>query len=324
MNRTERLYHIDRMLSERRIVSLQDFLEELGVSRATFKRDLEYLRDRLHAPIVWDREAQGYRFTKQSVDGPAYELPGLWFTAGEVYALLAAHKVLTEIEPGILAARIAPLQARLTALLETPGHPSSQVTDRVRLLSMGRRRVEPKHFSHIAKALLERQRLRITAYIRGRDEETRRIVSPQRLIHYRDNWYLDVWCHLRESLRTFSMENIREVRTESASALDVPEADLQAHFASAYGIFSGRPTAMAVLLFSPERTRWVEAEVWHPKQRGERRPDGSYRLEIPYGDPRELVMDILRHGASVEVERPEELRSMVALEAAKITEKYRR
>lgn len=323
MNRTERLYLIDQLLSGGAAVSLRDFLEELGVSRATFKRDIEYMRDRLHAPIVWDREAQGYRFSKQSEGGPAYELPGLWFTAGEIYSLLAAQKVLAEIEPGILAQRIAPLQARLLALLEEAGHTAAQVTDRVKLITVGRRRVEPRHFSTIAHALLERRQLNVTAYGRERGELTQRKISPQRLVHYRDNWYLEAWCHLREALRTFSVENIRAVQVENAPALEVPEAELQAYFAAAYGIFAGPSTATAVLRFTPERARWVEAETWHPDQTGELFSDGSYRLSIPYSDPRELLMDILRHGASVSVESPDGLRALVRQEVERIVEANR-
>ena len=62
MNRTERFYKIDQMLHERRVVPIEVFLDELDVSRATFKRDIEYMRDRLHAPIVWNRDAGGYHF----------------------------------------------------------------------------------------------------------------------------------------------------------------------------------------------------------------------------------------------------------------------
>ena len=56
MDRTERFYRIDQLLHERRIVPIEVFLGELEISRATFMRDIEYLRDRLNAPIVWDRE----------------------------------------------------------------------------------------------------------------------------------------------------------------------------------------------------------------------------------------------------------------------------
>ena len=79
MDRSERFYKIDQMLNDRKVVPLADFLDELGVSPATFKRDLEYMRDRLNAPIDWDRDAGGYRFTQSNAHNPAYALPGLWF-----------------------------------------------------------------------------------------------------------------------------------------------------------------------------------------------------------------------------------------------------
>lgn len=323
MNRTERFYKIDQMLHERGSVPLTDFLRELEVSRATFKRDLEYLRDRLNAPIIWDREAGGYRFDGAPDTGPAYALPGLWFSADEAYALLAAQKLLADIEPGILATHIAPLRARLLALLETGGHPAEEIVRRVRLLSIARRTVEPRCFAEIAQALFERCRVEFDAFNRERNETNTRIVSPQRLVHYRDNWYLDAWCHWRQSLRTFSLDTIERVRVLPQAAREVPEKTLDAHLASAYGIFAGRPKARAVLRFSPERARWVASERWHRDQVGERLPDGSYRLSLPYADERELVMDILRHGRHVVVEAPVSLRKAVTDELAATTALYR-
>ena len=73
MDRTERFYKIDRLLRQNRVVSLETFLDELSVSRATFKRDLEYLRDRLNAPIEYDRDLGGYALTTSSQKIP-YEL----------------------------------------------------------------------------------------------------------------------------------------------------------------------------------------------------------------------------------------------------------
>lgn len=322
MNRTERFYKIDQMLHERQVVPIDVFLEELDVSRATFKRDMAYLRDRLHAPIVWDREASGYRFEHIKADGPAYELPGLWFSSGELYALLAVHKLLGDMEPGILAAHVAPLQARLAALLEASGHSATEITRRVRLLSMARRSVQPRFFTDVVIALMERKRIEIEAWNRGRDETNVRAISPQRLVHYRDNWYLDAWCHWRDGLRSFSLDAIRRIKTLREPALDVAPAALDAHYASAYGIFSGPPKAWAVLRFSPERARWVQSECWHPDQQSKTLADGSYRLRVPYADERELLMDILRHGRQVEVEGPESLRQRVADEASALTATY--
>ena len=322
MNRTERFYKIDQMLHERRVVPIEVFLEELDVSRATFKRDIEYMRDRLHAPIVWDRDAGGYHFENVKTTGPAYELPGLWFSAGELYALLAAHKLLGDIEPGILASHVAPLQARLAALLEASGHSATEITQRVRLLSMAKRTVESRFFTDITIALLERKRIEIDAWNRGRNEINTRTISPQRLVHYRDNWYVDAWCHLRNDLRSFSVDAIQRVKVLREKARNVASAKLDEHFASAYGIFGGQATAWAILRFSPERARWVQSERWHSEQQAEVLADGSYRLRVPYADARELLMDILRHGRHVEVEGPESLRRLVADEVSALTGMY--
>ncbi|MDR2013994.1 MAG: WYL domain-containing protein [Azoarcus sp.] len=322
MNRTERFYKIDQMLHERRVVPIDMFLEALDVSRATFKRDMEYLRSRLHAPIEWDRDARGYQFKKVSTTGPAYELPGLWFSSGELYALLAAHKLLGDIEPGILASHVAPLQARLAALLEGSGHSAAEITQRVKLLSMAKRKVELRCFADIVIALLERKRIEIDAWNRKRNEVNTRKISPQRLIHYRDNWYVDAWCHLRNDLRSFSVDAIRQVKVLRETARNVASAKLDAYFASAYGIFGGQPKDWATLRFSPERARWVQHERWHAEQQSEVLPDGSYRLRVPYADERELLMDILRHGWHVEVESPPSLRRNVADEAAALAAIY--
>lgn len=321
MNRTERFYRIDQLLHEHRVVSMAQFLAALEVSRATLKRDLEYLRERLHAPIVWDREAGGYCFGPHN-QGPAYALPGLWFSAGELYALLSAQQLLSSLVPGLISSQLAPLQSRLQAMLEAGGHSAAAVSERVRLLTQARRSVEPRYFSQIAQALLSRRQLRIRSWHRSRDEMTVRNISPQRLLHYRDNWYLLAWCHWREALRSFSLDALHAVDVQTDTAHEVASAELDSHCAAAYGIFSGTARETAVLRFSAERARWVAHEHWHPAQQGETLPDGSYRLRLPYADERELLMDILRHGQHVVVEAPESLRLRIIQEIKALAEHY--
>ena len=104
MDRTERFYRIDQLLNERRAVPIEIFIEELEVSQATFKRDLEYMRERLNAPIVWDRELRGYRFDHDEPAASSYALPGLWFNASEIHALLSMQQLLTDVQAGIAGA----------------------------------------------------------------------------------------------------------------------------------------------------------------------------------------------------------------------------
>lgn len=317
MDRTERFYKIDRMLRAGRSVPFSELREALGISRAQLKRDLAYMRERFNAPIEFDRATGGYRFGRP-LAGPRYELPGLWFSAAEIHALLTMRHLLENLQPGLLAPHVEPLLGRIEAILGAGDHAKEEVGRRVRVLHLAARRLRHEHFSTVAHATLRRRRLQIRHYNRMEDRETERVISPQRLVHYRDNWYVDAYCHLRDALRSFAVDAIRAAELLEERARDVPAAELDAYLKSGYGIFAGREVAWAKLRFSPLAARWVAAQTWHSKQRSAFEPDGSYLLEIPYADDRELVMDILKFGPDVEVLAPEALRARVVerLEAA--------
>lgn len=321
MERLERYYKIDRLLKERRAISFAALVKELGTSRAGVKRDLKDMRERFNAPIEYDREANGYRFGKQGA-GPRYELPGLWFSADEAYALLTMQTLLAELEPGLLESHFKPLQDRLLAILG--GAPASRnVRERIRVFQPERRAGNAVHFSTIAAALLRRSRLRIRHYNRKEDRETEREISPQRLVHYRDNWYVDAWCHLREDLRSFAVDAIRAAELRETRAKEIAAAELDEHLGSGYGIFAGRKVEWAKLKFTPEAARWVSMQSWHPKQRAHTEADGSYVLEVPYAADRELLMELLKFGPDVEVLAPEALRRSVAKALTAAAERYR-
>ena len=310
MDRLERFYKIDRLLKERKVVSFALFKTELGMSPASVKRDLAYMRDRFHAPIEYDREASGYRFGRPR-SGPRYELPGLWFNAAEVQALLTTLQLLTNLQPGLLDGQVKPVLDRLRGILGTGDHSWEEVVKRMRIFLPERREGKAEHFSVVAAALLKRSRVWIKHYNRKDDRETEREVSPQRLVHYRDNWYLDAYCHLREDLRSFAVDAIREARLLEGRAKEMPPSELDEYLGSGYGIFGGQKVEWATLKFTPEAARWVSAQNWHPKQRSRVEKDGSYVLEVPYAEDRELVMEILKYGADVEVVGPAALRTRV-------------
>jgi predicted DNA-binding transcriptional regulator YafY len=321
MDRTERFYKIDHLLKDRKVVSFAVLQDSLGTSRATLKRDIEYMRDRFNAPIEYDREANGYRFGKPR-SGPRYELPGLWFSAAEIHALLSTLQLLGGLQPGLLDSQVRPLVQRLRGILGSGDHSWREVEKRIRIFQPGRRESKAAHFSIVAAALLKRARLWIRHYNRNEDRETEREISPQRLIHYRENWYVDGYCHMREGLRSFAVDAIRDAVLRDTRAKEIPKAELDEHLASGYGIFAGRNVEWATLKFTAQAGRWVSAQVWHPKQRARVEKDGGYVLEIPYADDRELVMEILKYGADVEVVKPTALRKRVGDAIRKAAQRY--
>jgi len=310
MDRTERFYKIDRLISERRVVSREELLDELEVSRATLKRDLDYLRSRLEAPIVWDRDAGGYRY-ETNRNTPSFELPGMWFSAAEIHALLTMEALLESLGPGLLAPHIQPLLTRLRAMLDRADIPLEAVSKRIRVMRSAGRTYEPRHFTPIAHAVLKRQRLTIDHRHRGRNEVTRREVSPQRLTYYRENWYLEAWCHLRNGLRSFGLDAIEGVWSLNKAAKDVSERRMKSELDAGYGIFSGDKVEWAELRFTPERARWVSKETWHRDQQGAFDDAGYYTLRLPYSSSTELAMDVMWHLPDVQVIRPVSLREEV-------------
>jgi len=312
MNRLERFYKIDQLLQEQTVVSRATFLRELEVSLATFKRDLEYMRDRFHAPVVWDADLRGYRFDKPAKVGRRFELPGLWFTEDEAYALVTMQHLLSSLDQGgLIGPHIAPLIARLDAILGEGQTSAAEIRKRIRLLSFGSRRLPLEYFSVVGSALFKRRRLKIEYWARSTNEHSAREVSPQRLVHYRENWYLDTWCHLRNDLRSFSVDGIRRIEIIDTPAKEVSLKTLEDYLHDSYGIVRGGEAQRAKLRYSVERARWIAAEVWHPDQKGSFDAAGHYILELPFRDDRELVLDVLRHGADVEVLSPVALRRKV-------------
>jgi predicted DNA-binding transcriptional regulator YafY len=321
VDRTERFHLIDQLLCNRRVVSRQQFLDALEVSPATFKRDLEYLRDRLAAPIVWDREQRGYRYQVEDGD-EQFQLPGLWFNTSEIQALLSMDALLANLQPGVLSRHIEPLRSRIRMLLDEGDHSVDEVARRIRIVPLAAKAYRSENFEALCQALLSRRRIDMTYYSRVTDSSSRRSVSPQRLIYYRDNWYLDAWCHLRKGLRSFSIDAIQQLAIVAEAALEVDEDELNRELESGYGIFSGAATREAVLRFSPQLARWVSRETWHPEQRSEYDSDGYYLLRVPYSQDTELVMDILKHGPEVEVLEPPQLREKVAARIDAMRELY--
>lgn len=324
MDRTERFYKIDQLINERKLVPFIDLQNELEISRATLKRDLEYMRNRLNAPIIWDRDAGGYRFDKVPASvGGQYELPGLWFNSSEVHALLTMQHLLANVDPGgILTPHIQPLMARLNALLGAADNTAEEIRKRILIVGQGKRRMKIEHFERVGSALLRRKRMVITYFARGKGETTEREVSPQRLVHYRENWYLDAFCHLRDGLRNFAVDSISRVEVLEKKAKDVSRASMDLELGPGYGIFTGQDVQTAKLKFTSERARWVAHEQWHPNQRGTLEADGSYVLELPYADDRELIMDILKFGADVVVLGPAALKRRVKVEIGKMSGRY--
>jgi predicted DNA-binding transcriptional regulator YafY len=319
MSEMVRLIRYAELLSNRRFMTKQDLMAKQVVSLATLKRDLVKLRDQMNVPIVFDRDLGGYKLDKTT---ERTELPGFWFSQDEILALLTIQNMIGELEPGLLGPKLKPLQTRLNSILASQGLSAETLTQRVRLLHAGKRRMPLQSFEAVAKGTLERKQVQILHLNRQSGEKLDRAISPQQLLYYRDNWYVDAWCHLRGGVRSFAIDAIETAQVLDKPAKELDPPTLKKHMSSGYGIFGGQANAVAKLQFSATRARWVQFEEWHPDQKGLLAKDGSYTLEVPYSDERELIGDILRFGADVKVLGPDSLVRQLRKELEKTLASY--
>jgi predicted DNA-binding transcriptional regulator YafY len=227
------------------------------------------------------------------------------------------HSLLDQLQPGFVQEQLGPFKDKLRALLGKSGRGTQSILERMQVSAAPQRPIDPERFQAICDATLRRKRLRIRYYSRSRGVESDRVVSPQTVIYYRGNWYLDAWCHEKEAMRRFAIDAVRLVSVLEDAALEVAPGGRQG-----YGIFSGPAENTAVLRFDAVAARWVAEEEWHPQQRSSALPDGGLQLEVPYSNPQEILMDILRHGPHVEVVSPTSLRSAIEEQHRQAAEKY--
>ena len=323
MNQLDRLYQLERLLLSRNAFGRDALLEKLEISRATLKRYLELLRDRMNVPVVYDRYSNTYAIRQPADRGltssERQELPGVWFNQQEIIALLTMYQLIASLDAaGMLQRHLQPILQRLNTMLGSTHMQAQELQRRVRIIGAARREVPSQFFELVGLALTQRHKLKVTYFTRSRNEESTRTLSPQRLVHHRYTWYLDAWCHTSKGLKRFAMDAIRAAHILDAPAREVALSTVEKTLDEGYGIYAGAKLRWATLVFTPQSAIWVAPEQWHPDQKSRTLPDGSLELKLPYTHDAELLMDIQRHGADVRVVSPVALRKklLAGLKAA--------
>lgn len=229
----------------------------------------------------------------------------------ELIALLTIKHILTAMTSDILKKLFAPLQRRFDTLLTKLIKDPATWVKRIRILDIHYRSIERGVFSFLTLAI-SRKRAICFDYIDSDGKGSRRIVSPQQLVRYKDNWYLDAWCHTQNGLRIFSLDSISNTHFKNTEYKEIAHATLQETFGTSYGIFSGKAANIAKIIFTGKAARYANREKWHPEQKLSFINESSIQLEIPYNNPSELLRMILYWGDDAQVIAPDTLRAEIA------------
>jgi predicted DNA-binding transcriptional regulator YafY len=315
MKKIDRIYLLDTILKERRSpVAIEHLIDRLECSQATVYRIIATLRDEFNAPIQSDEHGVYYDRASQ------FDLPGIRLNAEETQGLLMAAQLLEDLQSESLQKPMQRILENIDKVLQQKGIANRRLIQIIPALS---RRSNPNVFQTVMGALQNEKKLNISYLTRSSQQTTQRLVSPQRLTSYKNAWYLDAWCHLREGIRLFALEQIQSVELDIERAQKVPDEQLRAHYAESYGIFSGPMLSTAVIKIDKKLAPWTVFEHWHSKQSIEHLDEKYMLLSVPYNDDRELIADVMRLGHAAKIIQPESLQQQFQQQLVHILDNYR-
>jgi len=301
----------EHFLDAKKPIAMPEILCLLQCSRKTAERVIAECRA-LGTPIEHFRENGHYLYRLTNSPDGAYQLPGIWFHKEELVALFAIQGMIQDIPDGLLSGQLKTLWSRVQAHCESLYLDWDALKDKVKILPIAGRIVEDAHFRCVVEALMKGQRVSICYKSLNAKENLERDVSPLRILRYRDNWYMDAYCHHRNDLRSFALSRITASKLQFIEAQPVSVEKQDLFYAQSYGIFTGAADKVAKVHFTGIAALEVSKELWHPKQESSWPDAQTFELNIPYHKDDELIMDLLRWGELANILSPQELRDRAA------------
>ncbi len=321
MKTLDKLYKLHNILkSARSYIPTKELLEKLDCSDSTLEKTIRELRDIYGAPLNFNKKYKGYKYEYE--DGEKFELPGIWFSGDELGSLFAIHQILSEVPDGLLYDKLTQIKERIAKTAESASLSPEKWAQVIKIIPMAYRKPNDVAFRVAVEGVIRSKRIDIV-YEGALKPASQRIVSPIRLVRYRDNWYMDGYCHNYNELRQFELSRIKTAKITNYSSESVSKKMQDEFFADSYGIFSGKANKVAVIKFYDFAAKIVSKEKWHKKQTMEYDQNaGVLTVRIPYNDDRELIRDVMRWGQYAEFIEPQELRDSIKKILQATLEKY--
>lgn len=315
---TIRLFDLHERLAAGRQVDAVSLAREFEVDPRTIKRDIDLLRDRRRAPLVWDAKRKSYRYTApfdlasglrlDSEEALAVVLAGRTRAAwgGESLGpqLTAALEKIARFAGPAISFPVADLHAVLhqdEAALDTPDH---------------------RHFANLLEHILARRELVVLYQKPSAARPERRVVRPLHLAYLDHRWMLIAEDAGRKAWRNFVLPRIRAIEPTARTFTPPPPARIKRHLAGSLGRFTGDREIEVRLRFTATAAPYLRERPWHASQKLTPLPDGGVEVVLTLNNLVDVSRRVLANGRHVEVLAPAELRASLAAEIAALAQIY--
>ena len=215
-NTLERILYIDEMIRNGRHPKKKDIAQHFEVSLKTIERDIDYMRDRLAAPIMFDRQVNGYRY---SLEG--YFLPALHMRQEEALALFISHYLGNAWRGTPLASAANSIWERISGFMEEDILIDTSAFNETVFLVDQSVEFDTSIWIGVYTATRNRHKVTIAYKTPQFDVSFQRIIHPYRLIHHRNSWYCLAFDEYRNRPLIFSRARIDSL-VESPERYELP------------------------------------------------------------------------------------------------------
>jgi predicted DNA-binding transcriptional regulator YafY len=316
-----RVFWIDHELRAHRYPNARTIAERFEVTTKTAQRTLDFMRDQLRLPLAYSGARRGWFYTE-----PAYALPVIEVTEGELVAILLAEKLSRQCRGTAIGQQVEEAFAKvLRALTSTVSVDFAALAEAHSFEAAPASELDPDLFRRLGRAAIDRRRLEMTYFTAARGELTRRSCDPLHLRNHLGEWYLIAFDHRRGEVRDFMASRIREVSV-TEEIFDWPAGfDLIAYLDSGFGMFRGSQPYLVEIEFDEYQARWLrERSAFHPTEQREELPDGRLRLRLTVTALDGVKRFVMQYGAHAQVLAPEELRLEIREELSRSLKLYER
>jgi len=182
---------------------------QFEVSTKTARRSIDYFRDRLQAPLEYDKTHKGYYYTDET-----FQLPVVRLSQNELLALLISRKLITEASAGSLGDELGNISSRLGMLLSSKLPGKANPEDAFSFRWKGINPTDPVIFQNVTTALIQGKLLSFCYYSPTSSACTMRTVEPHHMVNYLGTWHLVAFCHLRNEWRDFVLGRMTICKVE--------------------------------------------------------------------------------------------------------------
>ncbi|MBI5846628.1 MAG: WYL domain-containing protein [Nitrospirae bacterium] len=313
----ERFIWFDDRVRRKKYPNTTSLAHEFEISVKTAQRDIEFMRDRLNCPLIYDESLKGYHYEDET-----FSLPLMYLSSAELSSLVVARKLLQDISGSYIADEITTAVDKITSIIKKHAVSPDSMDDVMSFHLIEYSPAPEDIFRTVLEACLKKKRLSFNYSSPARKEDTTRCIDPYHLFNYMGAWHLIGYCHLRKNMRDFKLNRIRTPQMLDEGFSIPRDFSAKHYFQSSFGIYKGKDKKQVVLRFTPDTAKWISDQIWHREQQTKTLKDGSLELSFPVADFSEIAREILKYGSGVEVLKPEVLRQFIKAEIDKAAKIY--